>query len=179
MFPAAAGQPEMIEAVRERLAGNGDAEAVSDGEIGQRLAAGIMALREEDLLVFAVKGAPFGDATLQRAADAVGKSVKAEFVLEVLEDRHGHDAWYPQHLQYPRPDVPQWVGASPPGSRLLLLRWQTRVFVDAACVARAKGEREISTNEALPRQGHHCHVAQGKWGAGDEEPFLGQLRGTT
>src|SRR5437660_2132217 len=138
MLPAAAGQPEMIEAVRERLAGNGDAEAVSDGEIGQRLAAGIMALREEDLLVFAVKGAPFGDATLQRAADAVGKSVKAEFVLEVLEDRHGHDAWYPQHLQYPRPDVPQWVGASSPGSRLLLLRWQTRVFVDAACGARAK-----------------------------------------
>lgn len=39
----------MIEAVRERLAGNGDAEAVRDGEIGQGLAAGIMALREEDL----------------------------------------------------------------------------------------------------------------------------------
>ena len=29
----------MIEAVRERLAGNGEAEAVSDGEIGLRLAA--------------------------------------------------------------------------------------------------------------------------------------------
>ncbi|RJT30910.1 hypothetical protein D3227_29070 [Mesorhizobium waimense] len=39
-------------------------------------------------------------------------------------------------------------------------------------------EREISTNEALSRQGHYCHVAQGKWGAGDEEPFLGQLWGT-
>lgn len=39
-------------------------------------------------------------------------------------------------------------------------------------------EREISTNEFLPRQGHYCHVAQGKWGAGEEEPFLGQLWGT-
>lgn len=38
-------------------------------------------------------------------------------------------------------------------------------------------EREISTNSATPRQGHYCHSAQGKWGAGDEEPFLGQLWG--
>jgi hypothetical protein len=36
-------------------------------------------------------------------------------------------------------------------------------------------EREISTNRALPRDPHYCHRSQGKWGAGDEEPFLGQL----
>jgi molybdopterin/thiamine biosynthesis adenylyltransferase/proteasome lid subunit RPN8/RPN11 len=36
-------------------------------------------------------------------------------------------------------------------------------------------EREISTNRASPRYGHYCHSASGKWGAGDEEPFLGQL----
>ncbi|MBY5717068.1 ThiF family adenylyltransferase [Rhizobium leguminosarum] len=36
-------------------------------------------------------------------------------------------------------------------------------------------EREISTNLALPREAHYCHPTQGKWGAGDEEPFLGQL----
>ncbi len=36
-------------------------------------------------------------------------------------------------------------------------------------------EREISTNHAVPREGHYCDSAQGKWGAGDEEPFLGQL----
>lgn len=36
-------------------------------------------------------------------------------------------------------------------------------------------EREISTNRALPRDTHYCHPAQGKWGAGEEEPFLGQL----
>jgi proteasome lid subunit RPN8/RPN11 len=39
-------------------------------------------------------------------------------------------------------------------------------------------EREISTNRAMPRDGHYCHPARGKWGAGDEEPFLGQLWGT-
>lgn len=36
-------------------------------------------------------------------------------------------------------------------------------------------EREISTNRAAPREAHYCHPASGKWGAGDEEPFLGQL----
>lgn len=36
-------------------------------------------------------------------------------------------------------------------------------------------DREISTNRALPRAAHYCHPAQLKWGAGDEEPFLGQL----
>jgi hypothetical protein len=36
-------------------------------------------------------------------------------------------------------------------------------------------EREISTNRARPREHHYCHVSQHKWGAGDEEPFLGQL----
>lgn len=38
-------------------------------------------------------------------------------------------------------------------------------------------DREISTNRAAPREGHYCHLAQRKWGAGDEEPFLGQLWG--
>jgi molybdopterin/thiamine biosynthesis adenylyltransferase len=36
-------------------------------------------------------------------------------------------------------------------------------------------EREISTNRATPRETHYCHPSQGRWGAGTEEPFLGQL----
>lgn len=36
-------------------------------------------------------------------------------------------------------------------------------------------EREISTNQATPRERHYCHPSQGKWGAGMEEPFLGQV----
>src|SRR5207244_2412074 len=69
MLPAAAGQPEMVQAMRERLAGDGDAEAVGDGEIGQRLAARIMALGEVNLLILAVQGAPSCDATLEGSAD--------------------------------------------------------------------------------------------------------------
>jgi len=36
-------------------------------------------------------------------------------------------------------------------------------------------EREMSTNHASPRERHYCHPSQGKWGAGDEIPFLEQL----
>jgi hypothetical protein len=54
--------------VEESLAGDGD------GEIGPRLTAGIMALREENLVVLTVKGASVGDATLQRAPDAIGRT---------------------------------------------------------------------------------------------------------
>ncbi|MBZ9603184.1 ThiF family adenylyltransferase [Phyllobacterium chamaecytisi] len=36
-------------------------------------------------------------------------------------------------------------------------------------------EREISTNRATPHETHYCHPSQGRWGAGLEEPFLGQL----
>lgn len=36
-------------------------------------------------------------------------------------------------------------------------------------------EREMSTNHASPRDRHYCHPSQGKWGSGDETPFLEQL----
>lgn len=39
-------------------------------------------------------------------------------------------------------------------------------------------EREISTNRAAPHEGHYCHPGVEKWGAGDGEPFLGQLWGS-
>jgi hypothetical protein len=101
--PAHAGQPEMVRAMRGRLAGDGDAEAVGDGEIGQRLAARIVALGEVNLFVLSVQGASSCDATLEGSADAVWKNLRADFILEVLEDRHRHHARDLQHL-HPGPD---------------------------------------------------------------------------
>ena len=43
MFPTAVGEPEMIQAMREGLAGDGDVEAVGYGEIGQGLSTGVVA----------------------------------------------------------------------------------------------------------------------------------------
>jgi hypothetical protein len=59
-----------------------------------------MALTEENLLVLAVKGTPFCDATFEHAADAVGQEFQAEFILEVLENRHRHDAGHFERLQH-------------------------------------------------------------------------------
>lgn len=36
-------------------------------------------------------------------------------------------------------------------------------------------DRELSTNVALPREGHYCHLASGKWGFGAGKPFLEQV----
>lgn len=35
-------------------------------------------------------------------------------------------------------------------------------------------DREVSTNQAWPRERHYCHAAAGKLGRGDTEPFLEQ-----
>jgi hypothetical protein len=163
MLPTAASQPKMIKAVRDWLAGDGD-EAVGDGEIGQRLAAGVVPLRKKRLLVRAVQGTPLCDATLPRASDAVGKNAQAEFILEVFENRHRHNAGDLEHLQHPRPDVGQRIGAGSPGSRLLLLRWRTRVAFDAARGAR--GEIGVGCSGFLvlvSRTGGHVehHLAVG------------------
>jgi hypothetical protein len=132
MLPTAESQPEVIEAMRQGLADNGDLKAVRDGEIGQGLAAGIVALREENLLVRAVQGAPFGDAAFKRTADAVRENLGAEFILELFENRDRQDAGDFEHLQNPRPGSLQWIRAGSPRSRLLLLGRKTRIFVDPA-----------------------------------------------
>lgn len=111
----------MIQAMREGLAGDGDVEAVGDGEIGQGLSTGVVALGEEHLFVLTMKGAPLGDATFHGATDAVGNGIRPEFVLQFLEDSDGHDARDLDHLQHPRPHIGQRIPAGSPGARLLLL----------------------------------------------------------
>ena len=157
MLPAAAGQPEMIEAMRERRAGDGDAQTIGGGEVGQRLTAGVVTLREEHLLVRAVQGAPFCDAPLERAAQAVGNDVGTEFVLQILEDRHGHHAGDRQHLHNPGPDIGQRIGAGSPTSLLPLLRRQARILVDAA--RRARAEAGHGGGGFLIMAGTRGHVA--------------------
>ena len=132
MFPTAEGEPEMIEAMRQGCAGNGDAEAVGNGEIGQGLAAGIVALREEYLPVRAVESPPSGDAAFEGPADAVWERPGAELVLKVLENRDRHDAGNVEHLQNTGPDGLQRIQAGSPGSRLLLLGGKPGVFINAA-----------------------------------------------
>ena len=58
MLEARVGQPEVIEPVIERLAGDGDAQVGHVGEIRQPHPARLMDLAEDHLLVRAVQRAP-------------------------------------------------------------------------------------------------------------------------
>lgn len=58
MLEARAGEPEMIEPVIQRRAGDGDAQVGHVGEVGQAEAPRFMSLPEDDLLLRAVQGPP-------------------------------------------------------------------------------------------------------------------------
>ena len=69
MLEAREGQPEVIEPMRQRDAGNRDAEAARVGEVGQAEPAGLVLLAEDHVLLRPVQRPPGLDAPLQRAPD--------------------------------------------------------------------------------------------------------------
>ena len=71
--PAGEGKAEMIQPVRERLAGDADAERGGIGEVRQALGARRMVLAKDHLPLRPVQRLPGADAPLQGAADAPGQ----------------------------------------------------------------------------------------------------------
>ena len=71
MAPARVRERELVEPVRERDAGDNYPELVADGEVRQPEPARRVLLREEDLALGAVHGAPLAHPALQRAQHAV------------------------------------------------------------------------------------------------------------
>jgi len=63
-------QSEVIEPMRQRDAGNRDAERARVGEVGQAKTAGLVLLPEDDVLFWAGQRSPTPYAPLQRAPDA-------------------------------------------------------------------------------------------------------------
>jgi hypothetical protein len=63
-------QPKVIEPMRERDAGNRDAERARIGEVGQAKPAGLVLLPEDNVLFWAGQRPPTPDAPFQRAPDA-------------------------------------------------------------------------------------------------------------
>ncbi|MGX1350497.1 hypothetical protein AB7M49_004073 [Bradyrhizobium elkanii] len=64
VLEAGTGESKIMEAMIERLIGDGDAKGGHIGEIRQAGATGSMRLPENDLLLRAVNGAPSADAPL-------------------------------------------------------------------------------------------------------------------
>ena len=70
VLPAREGQPEVVEPMIERRAGDADAAIAHVGEVGQPEPARRMFLPEDDVLLGPVQRPPGADAPLQGAADA-------------------------------------------------------------------------------------------------------------
>ncbi len=130
MLEAAIGEPEVVEPVIERLAGNGDAEAGHIGEIRQPEMARPVGLAKDNLLLLAVNGAPGADAPLQRAAHPLvqfGMSPR-----HLLENGHRPDAG--RGFEQRNDLLLKYTGKrirTPPAAWRLLLRWQPRILLDA------------------------------------------------
>jgi hypothetical protein len=63
----------MVEPVRERLTGDGDAKPARVGEVGQALGARGMVLAEDHIPLGPMQGLPGADAAFQGTADAFGQ----------------------------------------------------------------------------------------------------------
>ena len=137
MLPATRRQAEVVKAIGQGLAGNGDLETVAYREIRQALPTRLMMLREEDLLLAAVQGPPAGDPAFQCSPYRIGNSIIAELVLECLENRDGNDAVNLEQLLDTRPEWLERIGAGAPVALLLLLGGKLRIVLDPACAALA------------------------------------------
>ena len=135
MLPATRRQAEVVEAIGQGLAGNGDLETVAYREIRQALPTGLMMLREEDLLLAAVQCPPAGDPAFERPPDRIGHGFLAKLVLERLEDRDGNDALDLEQFLDARPEWLKRICAGAPMALLLLLGGKLRIVLDPACAA--------------------------------------------
>ena len=120
MLPAGERETEVVEPMRQRLAGDGDAEAARVGEVGQALLTRRVLLAEDHVALRAMQRLPMPDAALQRAA-YVWRQVRvtAEHLVE-----HGDRAQAGGGLQHGNdlgvPDCRKRIGASPAAWRLAL-----------------------------------------------------------
>jgi len=147
MLEAAVSEPEVIEAMVERLAGDGDSEAGHVGEIRQSEAAGPMGLAEDDLPLLAMDGPPGANAPRQRAAHTLAQLGVPPHHL--LEDRHRPDAGrgLEQRHNLGIENAGRRVGAPAAAPHRLLGR-QARILLDAIgarcadrCLCRRDGRR--------------------------------------
>ena len=94
VLPAPEGEPEMVEQMLERLAGDRHGETAGMGEVGQRLATGRMLLPEDQLALGTLGRPPVRDAALQRAQQPIGIAAGMK-PLQLLKQRRGAQARHP------------------------------------------------------------------------------------
>lgn len=88
MLPAAVGHDEVKQPMRERRAGDGDAELSGVGEVRQRHTARLGRLTEDHVARGAVQRAPVTHPPLKRPADAVVGEGVGVVHLQMAQQRH-------------------------------------------------------------------------------------------
>jgi len=122
MFETRECQSEVIEPMRQRDAGNRDAERARVGKVGQAKTAGLMLLSEDNVLLWAGQRPPTPHAPFQRAPDA-GADLGVP-PPHLFENRNGADAGgrLQDRDDLAIPNINKRVGPSP-ATRCLLLGW--------------------------------------------------------
>jgi len=120
--PAAEGQAEVVQAVHQRLAVDGDRHVLQLGEIRQPQAPQLLALTEHHFLVRPVQRLPRLHPPLEGALAGIRIGPQVEF-LQVLEQRRGAERRLAlqkrHHLAVP--DLGKWVFARAPVALLRCL----------------------------------------------------------
>ena len=166
VFEAREGQPEVIQAMRQRLACDRHAEFARIGEVGQSHPARRMLLAEHHLPLHAVHRAPGPDAPLQCSAHSRAQArMPAQQFLE-----NGDRAQARRGLQHADdlafPDAGERIGPPAPAGRLLL-RGKPGVFVEPVGRGRAEaGLRAGNASRVASSQVHEKpHLTIGDMGA--------------
>jgi hypothetical protein len=130
-------QSEVIEPMRQRDAGNRDAERARVGEVGQAKTAGLVLLSEDNVLFWTGQRSPTPHAPFQRAPDA-GAYLRVA-PPELFENPNGADARgrLQDRDDLAIPNTAKRVGPSP-ATRRLLLGWQARIILDPVAGRRAE-----------------------------------------
>jgi hypothetical protein len=167
VLKAAEGQPEVIEPVRQRGAGDRHAGAGHVGEVGQTHPARLVGLAEDHLPLRAVQRAPLADAPLQRPPDPEAQLGMPPHQL--LEDGDGSQTgtrlqhWDDLGIE----DGGQGIGP-PPLAKRALIRRRPRVLRDAVAGGGAEsgaggGDGDRGVRAMLHEEPHLVigHVAAG------------------
>ena len=123
-------QPEVIQPVRKYDTRDGDVQRAGVGEVGQAHAAGFMLLAEDHVLLGPMMRPPVRNAPLQRPADVRVQLWMPPPHLGQHADRADAGRCFQDRHDLSLEDRGQRVRA-PSFARLLLLRRQARIGIDA------------------------------------------------
>jgi hypothetical protein len=114
-LPIGVGEHEVVEQVREGMAGKGNAQVVAVREVGGSQPPGVMDLGEENLLGRSLLGPPSLDPPLQCPYLAIGEAARI-LPLQSLKECLGFQAGVDSQLFFQlRPDLDERIGPCSPG----------------------------------------------------------------